>query len=461
MKKYQISRRGFMGGAASLMAMPTIISSGCVSKKYAKRPLASEKLNIGFIGYGTMAHDNIGNFLNNDNVQVTCVADPNLESGGYGYRAERPGGREPCVRRVNDFYAKLLNQPDWKGCAAYNDFREMLDKESLNAVVISTPDHWHAIQTITAARKGLHIYGQKPMSLCIAEGQAMVREVAKAGITFQVGSQQRSDNYFRMACEFIRNGRIGKLQRIEIGLPGGYAMFGKSDADASKTPLSKPPDYMDFDMWLGPAQERPFIPAIHNPLVWRNNLDYSGGMITDWGAHHCDIVQWALGKDASGPVLVENFKSDMPSKDAIHNIAANYSFEYVYQDGTRVFASNKNPNGIRFVGEGGKEIFVCRGKLEMTPKDLIREKITDSEVKLYVSGQHERNFIECIYSGKPTITTCEIGHRSITIAHLANIGLRLGRKQVKWDPLKERFIGDSEANKLRSVEMRGEWSLNP
>ncbi|MFO7937943.1 MAG: Gfo/Idh/MocA family oxidoreductase [Kiritimatiellia bacterium] len=459
MEKYQISRRRFMGSAASLLAMPTIISSGCLSKKIAKRPAASEKINIGFIGYGTMAHDNIGNFLNNDHVQVTCVADPNRESGGYGYRSERLGGREPCRRRVNDFYAGKYSKPGWKGCSAYNDFREMIDKENLDAVVISTPDHWHSVQAIAAARKGLHIYGQKPMSLCISEGQAMVREVAEAGITFQVGSQQRSDNYFRMACEFVRNGRIGTIKRIEMGLPGGHLMFGTTGADASKTPMLQPPEYLDFDMWLGPAKKRPFIPAIHNPMIWRNNLDYSGGMITDWGAHHCDIVQWALGKDASGPVLMENFKSDMPPVDAIHNTAANYSFEYVYEEGTRVFVSNKYPNGIRFVGEGGKEIFVKRGKLEMKPKNLIREKITDDEIRLYVSGQHERNFIDCIYSGKPTITTCEIGHRSITIPHLANIALRLGRKQIRWDPVREVFIGDDEADKLKTAPMRDKWSV--
>jgi len=460
MGKFNMSRRGFMAGAGSLVAMPAILSSGCVGTKFAKRPLPSEKINLGFIGYGTMAHDNIGNFLNNENVQVVSVADPNKESGMYGYRAERSGGRDPCVRRVNEFYADQKNTA-YKGCTGYNDFRDMLDKEDLDAVVISTPDHWHAIHAITAARKGLHIYGQKPMSLCIAEGQAMVKEVARNGVTFQVGSQQRSDNYFRMACEFVRNGRLGKIERIEVGLPGGHSVYGKSEADSSKVALPKPPDYIDFDMWLGPAMERPFVPAIHNPLSWRNNLDYSGGMITDWGAHHFDIVQWALGKDASGPVLVENLKSDMPDRKEIFNTAADYTFEYVYAEGTRVFVSNKFPNGIRFVGENGKEIFVARGKLEMKPKEMIREKLADNEVHLYKSGQHERNFIECIYSGKPTITTCEIGHRSITIAHLANIGLRLGRKQVKWDPVNELFIDDAEANALKSVVMRGDWTLNP
>ena len=459
MDKLNVSRRHFLAGAGALAAAPYIIPASALGK--AGRPAPSQRLNVGFIGYGTMAHDNIGNFLNNDSVQVVSVCDCNKESGLYGYRAERQGGREPCRRRVNEFYAKKLDKADYNGCNVYADFREMLDKDGLDAVVISTPDHWHAIQAVWAARKGKHIYGQKPMSLCIAEGRAMADEVKKAGVTFQVGSQQRSDNYFRMACEFIRNGRIGKLQKIEVGLPGGHSLFGKTGADASLEPLPQPPPHIDFDMWLGPARQRPFIPGLHNPLSWRASLDYSGGMITDWGAHHLDIVQWALGKDDSGPVAVENLTSDMPSPDAVFNTAGNYSFEVVYAEGTRVFVSNAFPNGVRFVGEGGKEIFVTRGKLEMKPQELIREKLTDSETHLYVSGQHERNFIECVYSGKPTITTCEIGHRSITIAHLANIGLRLGRTQVRWDPKAERFVNDPDADKLIARGLRSPWTVDP
>ena len=458
MSTFNVSRRRFLASAGALVAVPYIIPASALGR--AGRPAPSARLNVGFIGYGTMAHDNIGNFLNNDRVQVVSVADCNKESGMYGYRAERQGGREPGRRRVNEFYAKKLDKADYNGCNAYADFRELLDKDELDAVVVSTPDHWHAIQAIWAARKGKHIYGQKPMSLCIAEGRAMANEVAKAGVTFQVGSQQRSDNYFRMACEFIRNGRIGKLQKIVVGLPGGHSLFGKTGADASLDPLTQPPPHVDFDMWLGPARQRPFIPGLHNPLSWRANLDYSGGMITDWGAHHLDIVQWALGKDDSGPVAIENLESDLPPPDATFNTAANYSFEVVYAEGTRVFVSNKNPNGVRFIGEGGKEIFVTRGKLEMTPQELIREKIQESEINLYKSGQHERNFIDCIYSGEPTITTCEIGHRSISIAHLANIGLRLGRKQVKWDPKAERFVNDADADKLLAAPMRGKWTLD-
>jgi predicted dehydrogenase len=299
------------------------------------------------------------------------------------------------------------------------------------------------------------------LSLCIAQGRALANAVKKAGVTFQVGSQQRSDTYFRMACEFVRNQRLGKLEKIEVGLPGGHNLFGKQGADASLEPLAAPPAHVDFNMWLGPAATRAFIPALHNPLSWRWNLDYSGGMITDWGAHHLDIVQWALGKDESGPVAVENIKGEMPPPLAVFNTAGSFSFEAVYAEGTRVFVSNAFPNGIRFVGEGGKEIFVTRGNLVMKPDGLVREKIQESEIHLYKSEQHERNFIDCVYSGEPTIAPCETGHRSITISHLANIGLRLGRTRVEWNPKSERFVNDRDADKLMTAPLRGDWTINP
>jgi len=459
-----LSRRSFLSGA--LAAMPALLPSGCASARYAKRPLPSQRLGVGFIGYGTMGHDNMGNFLNNDQVQVVAICDPNRECPLYGYNAERLSGREPGVRRVNEHYARQAGRPSYNGCKAFSDFREMLAMPGLDAVVIATPDHWHAVQTIWAARKGKHIYCQKPMSLSIGQGQTMVREVAKAGVTFQVGSQQRSDNYFRMACEFVRNGRLGKLQRIEIGMPGGYTSWGKKPEDLAEIPLAQPPEYFGaagFDLWLGPARQRPFTPAIHRPLAWRWNLDYSGGQITDWGAHHFDIMQWALGMDASGPVAVENLSSDMPSPDKIYNTAAHYSFEVVYADGTRCFVSDTFDNGIRFVGEGDREIFVTRGKLVTKPESLIREKLLPGETHLYVSGQHEKNFIDCVFSGRETITPCAVGHRSITIAHLANAGLRLGLKQLRWDPKTETYVGAgaAAAEGLRFAPLRGEWTLDP
>lgn len=459
MHAYSLNRRAFLGTAAAFAAAPAIIPATCLGS--AKRPAPSGRVNIGMIGFGTMAGDNIGNFLFHDKAQLVAVADPVSETGCYGYNADpnRLGGREAGKKRIDAFYAEKLNKPGYSAARTYVDFREMLDKEDLDAVVVSTPDHWHALQAVYAANKGKHIYGQKPMSLCIAEGQAIVAAVKKNGVTFQTGSQQRSDNYFRMACEFIRNNVIGKLEKIEVGLPGGHFRWNKTDEDFSKEVRPVPAWMSDFGLWLGPAPKRDYIPALHRNMTWRNNLDYSGGAITDWGAHHLDIVQWALGKDGSGPVAIENLKSDMPDRKEIFNTASHYSFEVVYEEGTRVFVSDTFPNGIKFYGEKGQTIFVTRGKLETNPANLIRTKLDDSAIKLYKSSRHEGNFIDCIFSGEPTICNVDIGHRSISIAHLANIGLRLGRTKVAWDPKTEAFINDPQADAMRKFPQRAPWTI--
>ena len=450
-----------------MLAMPTILSSGCVSAKgvAVRRPLPSERINVGFIGYGTMGHDNIGNFLNNEQAQVTAVSDPNRGTTTlYGYDGKRGGGMKPCKERVDKFYAEKTGKADYNACKTFADFRELLDS-GVDAVVISTPDHWHAIQSIYAARKGIHVYCQKPMSLSIGQGRAMANAVKQTGITFQVGSQQRSSNEFRRACEFVRNGYLGKIQRVEIGLPGGgYTAWGKPEEYTTKTPRATPPEYFGadgFKMWLGPARIREFIPAIHSPMSWRFNFEYGGGLITDWGAHHLDILQWAMGKDGSGPVAVENIEGVMDFKSPVWNTASSYKFEVVYADGTRAFVSDKYANGLRFFGEDNKQIFVTRGKMETAPEELYRTKLKDTDTKLYVSGQHERNFIDCIFSGEETITPCEIGHRSITIAHIANIALQLGRKTMKWDAAAEKFAGDADANRLIDHPLQNGWKLDP
>ena len=466
MHKTTCSRRSLLKGMASLPVF-TILPAGLVSAAGivpAKRPKPSERINVGFIGYGTMAHDNIGNFLNNDRVQVTAVSDPNRGTEKlYGYKAQRGGGLAPCKARVNAFYAEKTKNPGYNACRTFTDFRELLDSD-VDAVVISTPDHWHALNAIYAARKGKHVYCQKPMSLSIGQGKAMVKAVAETGITFQVGSQQRSSNEFRRACEFVRNGYLGKLQRIEIGLPGGkFLSFGKKNEWVAKA-AAKVPDYFGKDgweMWQGPAARREFIPAIHAPMSWRFNLAYGGGMITDWGAHHLDILQWALGKDKSGPVAVENIVGDMDLSDPVWNIAGEYSFEVVYEDGTRAFVSNRFRNGLRFIGEKGREIFVCRGKMTTIPPELYRTRLSEKDVRLYVSGQHEKNFISCIYDGGETITPCEVGHRSITISHIANIGLRTGQKNLRWDPVRQEFPGNAAANALIAQPRSNGWVLDP
>jgi len=343
----------------------------------------------------------------------------------------------------------------------FADFREMLDDKNLDAVCISSPDHWHALHTVWAAKKGKHIYGQKPLYLTVKEGRAMVNAVDKAGITFQTGAQSRSNDYFRMACEFVRNGRIGKLQRVEVGLNKGHATFGKTPEQLSETPQANPPPYLDLDMWLGPAPKRQFTPKIHHPMQWRYNLDYSCGMLTDFAAHQLDIMQWALDKDGVEPVAIENITGRLPPFTDLYNtIAEPFSFEIVYAGGLRVFVSSQYKYGCHFFGEGGKEIYATNGKLETTPAELIREKIRDDEIKLIRSGQQEKNFIENVYTGGQNISPVTAGFSSLTPAVLAHIGMRLERANLKWNAPETRFVNDTEADTFLVPHMRAPWTLD-
>lgn len=462
MKTTVFSRRRFLAGTGALLAAPMVLPSGCVYYPggYRRRPSPSSCVNVGILGYGTMAQDNIGNFLNNDRVRVVSVCDVVSEGPYYGYKAERVGGREPGRRKVNAFYAQKLGKSDYNGCKVFSDFREMLQDRDLDAVCISTPDHWHALHTVWAAKAGKHIYGQKPLALTVREGRAMVNAVHKSGITFQTGAQSRSNDYFRMACEFVRNGRIGRLQRVEVGLNKGYGTFGKTPDQLSETPQDTPP-YLDLDLWLGPAPARRYTPKIHLPMEWRYNLDYSCGMLTDFAAHQLDIMQWALNKDGIAPVAIENIRGRLPPMSETWNtIGVPFSFEIVYGDGTRVFVSSEYKYGCRFIGEGGKEIYVTNGRLETVPDSLRREKIRDDEIKLIRSGQQEKNFIENVYSGGKNISPVEAGFSAITPAVLAHIGMRLERPNLKWDAAHDRFVNDAEADLLLSREMRAPWTLD-
>jgi predicted dehydrogenase len=462
MKSAAVSRRRFLAGTGALFAAPYVLTSGCMSLRCgARRPPPSECVNVGILGYGTMAQDNIGNFLNNDRVRVVSVCDVVSEGPLYGYKAERVGGREPGRRKVNNFYGQKAGKADYNGCKVFSDFREMLQDKDLDAVCISTPDHWHALHTVWAAKYGKHIYGQKPLYLTVQEGRAMVNAVKQAGITFQTGAQSRSNDYFRMACEFVRNGRIGKLQRVEVGLNKGFGTFGKTPEQLSETPLDNPPPYLDLDLWLGPAPLRKYTPKIHLPMQWRYNLDYSCGMLTDFAAHQLDIMQWALNKDGVAPVAIENIKGQMPPVTELYNtIATPFSFEIVYGDGLRVFVSSEYKYGCHFFGEGGKEIYVTNGKLETIPEELRREKIRDDEIKLIRSGQQEKNFIENVYTGGQNISPVTTGFSSVMPAVLAHIGMRLNRPNLKWDASCDRFMNDAEADTYLVRNMRAPWTLD-
>jgi predicted dehydrogenase len=451
-----MNRRDFIQVSALALAGAALPSfTGCTTADRSRRPAPSARINLGVIGFGTIAHDTIMNFLGDPRVQVVAVADPVSNLGNYGYEGELRGGRLYGQQRIEAFYAGESPRGSFSGCKPYEDFRTMLDREDLDAVYIATPDHWHCAIAIHAARKGKHIYGQKPLALTVGEGRRIADTVKSTGIVWQTGSQQRSSAYFRTACEFVRNGRLGRIQKITVGLPGGRSDWSRL---ASRNRPEAPPPELNYDLWLGPAPERPYVPALLQ-LNWRHNWDYSGGMISDWGAHHLDIVQWALDQDSSGPVRIENIQADLPPQSEIYNTPAHYAFDAVYADGTRVSISDKNPNGIRFEGEDGKAIFVSREKLQFTPGELRREKIRPDEINLYESKVHEANFVDCIYSGQPTAAPAEVSHRAITISHLANIAIRLGRSKLEWNPKTESVVDDAAANAMLTRPMRAAYAV--
>ncbi len=454
-----LSRREFIAqtslAAAAGIALPTLTSCVSPARSRVRRPAPSERVNLGVIGFGTIAFSTVPNFLADPRVQVVAVADPVSELPHYGYQGEKRGGRLVGRRVVETHYAEQQPGGTFKGCRAYEDFREMISREDLDAVYIATPDHWHCAAALHAARRGKHIYGQKPLALTIEEGRRIARTVADTGITWQTGAQQRSSIHFRTACELVRNGRLGRLAGIKVGFGSGHKDWSGLAARQQPEPV---PRELNWDLWLGPAPARPYAPALLQ-LNWRHNFDFSGGYLTDWGAHHLDILQWALGTDDTGPVAIENVVAKLPPPTALYNTATEFSFEVVYANGVRAHVSSRNRNGLLFEGENGQSIFVSRGILESTPDELRRQKIGPGEIRLYESQLQERNFIDRIYDGKPTVSPAEVGHRSIAIAHLANIAIRLGRSKLRWDPAAERAIDDAAADQMLARPMRRKYAV--
>jgi predicted dehydrogenase len=328
----------------------------------------------------------------------------------------------------------------------------MLSRKDIDTTLIALPDHWHALVAIEALRNGKDVYGEKPFSLTVKEGRAMVEAVKRYGRVWQTGSQQRSDYRFRRACELVRNGRLGKLHTIDCMLPAGNNDYGKT---GERTKIETVPEGFDYEMWLGPAPWRPFVPAcafVNNRWVY----DYSGGQLTDWGGHHPDIAQWAMGTEHTGPVEIKNAKATYP-KDGPWETATDYYFEAMYENGVRMIVRSFKKHGIRFEGTDGW-LFVSRGKWDAEPKSLLQEPIGPNEVNLYKSDNHYANFIDCVISRRETIAPAETAHRSITIAHLGNIAMKLGR-DLKWDPEKEEILNDPHASSMLTRPMRGPWHL--
>ena len=395
---------------------------------------------MGIIGTGNQGTGDTRHFLRDERVQVVAVCDVNRESAGYW--DGRVAGRDPAKRMVDAFYAEKNPLGEYKGCDAYTDFRELLERGDIDAVEIATPDHWHAIPVILACQSKKDIFCQKPLGLTVAEGRAMSDAVRASGVVFQTGSQQRSDPHFRRACELVRNGRVGKLHTVRCGLPGGRPDLGKTADRKQPEPV---PEGFDYTLWLGPAPDAPYAPArCHVNFRW--NLDYSGGQVTDWGGHHPDCAQWGMGTDLTGPVEIRNAKGAFPP-DEVWNTATEFYFEAVYANGVTLIISSKERGGVTWEGEDGW-VWADRDKHEASSPEILNSEIGPEEIHLYRSDNHFRNFIDCILSREETAAPVEVAHRSLTICHLGNIAMQLGRDTLQWNPDTEQILNDAEASSL-------------
>ena len=435
--KTRLSRRHFLRRTATATAVaagfPYILPSSALGLSGTVAP--SNRITVGFIGMGRMAKGHLGGFLADKQVQVLAICD--VEK----YR------REAQAARVNDFYSTQRKDKSYKGCDTYHDFRDICSRPDIDGMVICTPNHWHSLTTIEAVRNGKDVYCEKPLSRSIAETKVMVKAVRRYDRVLQVGSQQRSDTAFRTACELVRNGRIGKVHTVYVNVGGP-----PGEDYLKPEPV---PEGLDWDFWLGPCPWRPYSPVLAPSesfagwAEWRYYRPYAGGGMTDFGAHHFDIAQWGLGMDHSGPVEVHH-----PDDSDCERLT------YVYENGVKMIHGGGIPKAaVQWVGDKGW-VAVQRGQfLETEPGYLKNEIIGPNETRLYHSDNHKNNWLDCIRTRQDPICTVEIGHRTATVCHIGNIAYRLQRS-LKWNPVKEEFVNDPEANRLLRFPMREPWQLS-
>ena len=426
-----ISRRNFIKGAAivsSFFIVPRRVLGG---PGYLA---PSDKITFGFIGCGKQSEGLQRRFSNLTGAQIVAGCDP------YA------GKLDKFVKRNNQFYAELTGKAEYKATSAYVDFRELLANKGIDAVVIASPDHWHAAMAVRAAEAGKDIYCEKPLSLTVKEGRAMVQATRKNKRVFQTGSMQRSSKEFTQAVQLVRSGAIGDISKIIVSVGGPPKEW---DLQAEQTPAG-----LNWKLWMGPnVVDRPYnnilAPGLEDTFwaKWRDYKEFGGGFMTDWGAHMFDIGQWGLGIDHSGPVKVIPPGEGKPS-----------GLIYQYENGVEmVHQTDGGKNYCHFIGSEG-EVYVQRGELRTTPETL-KDKVFDkTDYKIYVSDNHSQDFLNAIQTRKPPICDVEIGHRTATVCNIGNIGYALQRP-LHWDPKKEHFKGDAEANKLLKRKMHKEWKV--
>ena len=460
-KRSTISRREFLNTTVKTavvtpiaLSFPSIVPASVFGKN-----APSNRINVGAIGIGRISrvHDLPG-VWRHDYAQVVAVCDLDTKRTQEGKIL------------VNDYYTKRDNKP-YDGVKVYHDYRELLNNKDIDAVIISTPDHWHALIGIAAAKAGKHIYMQKPASLTIAEGRMVSDVVQKSGVKFQIGSQQRSTEQFRFAAELVRNGRIGQLKTLHVGLPGD-----PSGEEEKEMPV---PSSLNYDMWLGSTPNVYYTEKRVHPQVgydrpgWLRCEQFGAGMITGWGSHHIDSAHWGMGMEKSGPVEVWGH-ADFPKK-GLWNVHGIFKIEALYANGVKMIVSNELPNGIKFEGSEGW-IFVSRGDYQVTATDpgakteqakkidasdpkILTSVIGPDEFRFMVSTQHHGNWLESIRDNKQPIAPVEEAHRSCSACLVHHIAMKLGRK-VYWDPVKEQFKNDKEANGMLARSQRSPYVIN-
>jgi len=434
-----LSRRRFLALTGLAAVIPTILP-GCATGR-GVRPAPSNRVVLGLIGTGWMGTDNGRAFLGQSDCQVVACCD--LDQNHL----------RNAVEMVNQHYQN-------RDCRSYHDFRELVTRPDIDAVMVATPDHWHALVAIAAANAGKDIYGEKPLARTIAEQQAIVRAVQRNQRIWQTGSWQRSQRNFHKACEIVRNGLIGRISRVEVGLPAGHSDFAKTRDKMNVTP---PPPELDYDFWIGPSQMMPYIEArVHKNWRWHYNT--GGGQLLDWIGHHCDIAHWGLGNDeAIGPLEIEGY-GEFPPADAVWNTCTKYRITLQYPGNIQMIIAGGHPDikgGTKWIGTDGW-VWVNRGGFEASdPAWSEWGQLPDNlrRVRLYESSNHYRNFLDCVKSRQRTITPVEVAHRSAIPGHLGLIAMIVGRK-LRWDARREVILGDAEASKLLTRPFRAPWKLS-
>ncbi|MHC5002502.1 MAG: Gfo/Idh/MocA family protein [Planctomycetota bacterium] len=437
-----LTRRSAVKVAAAAVAAPWIVPSRVLG---ARAP--SSTLRIGCIGTGRRGRQVMRDFVHNGLSEAT----PARIAAVCDVDGQRVAD---AVRGIATWHEERGSEPPGD-IGTHADFRELLARDDLDAVLITTPEHWHALQAAAAARAGKHVYVEKPMTYSLEEGRRLVEVVREAGVVLQVGSQQRSDRNFHRACEAVRNGRLGRLRTIRVQLPRDQGVGLDRPAD--------PPAKLDYDMWMGPTALRPYTEHRVHPESgygrpgWLQIERYCLGMITGWGSHMNDIAQWGHGGDAdSGPVEIEA-RGSFPSR-GLFDVHTDYRAEARYADGVALVQQTGNPAGVRFEGDDGW-IWVQRGRLESSTPEVLEPVTESGAVRLYRSTNHTANFLQCAREGTEPVCPVEVGHRSQSVCMLTHIAMKLARP-LRWDPGAERFVDDDEANAMLDHPHRAPWEMS-